>query len=140
MYHRISAKKLNRTKEHRKALFKNMCRALVESEQIKTTLPKAKALRPIFEKLVTKAKNPSLHNRRQLISQLQDAGLADKLIKDLAVRHKDRKGGYTRIVKAGFRYGDNAPMAILELADFDPVNFVASLSKSASAEKQQPEA
>jgi large subunit ribosomal protein L17 len=120
MRHGMSGRKLNRTKSHRKALFSSMAAALVKHEQIKTTLPKAKDLRPVVEKLVTLGKRGSLHARRQLISMLQDEGLAAKLIGPLAERYAGRKGGYTRVLKAGFRYGDAAPMAIIEFVDRDP--------------------
>ncbi len=119
MRHRISGRKLNRTSAHRKALFKNLAQSLIQCEQIKTTLPKAKDLRPIVEKLVTKARDKSLHTRRQLISQLQDEKLVTKLMDILSTRYAARQGGYTRIIKAGFRYGDNAPMAIIEFVDRD---------------------
>jgi large subunit ribosomal protein L17 len=120
MRHGMSGRKLNRTKSHRKALFSSMAAALVKHEQIKTTLPKAKDLRPVVEKLVTLGKRGGLHARRQLISMLQDEGLAAKLIGPLAERYAARKGGYTRVLKAGFRYGDAAPMAIIEFVDRDP--------------------
>ena len=119
MRHGMSGRKFNRTTSHRKAMFKNMSQALIKNEQIKTTLPKAKDLRPVVEKLVTLAKRGDLHARRQLISQLQDRDLAEKLISTLAVRYKERPGGYLRILKAGFRYGDMAPMAIIEFVDRD---------------------
>ena len=120
MRHGMSGRKLNRTKSHRKALFSSMAAALVKHEQIKTTLPKAKDLRPVVEKLVTLGKRGGLHARRQLNSMLQDEGLAAKLIGPLAERYAARKGGYTRVLKAGFRYGDAAPMAIIEFVDRDP--------------------
>src|SRR5437867_12438458 len=120
MRHGMSGRKLNRTKAHRKALFMNLAQALVKHEQIKTTLPKAKDLRPIVERLITLGKRGGLHARRQAIARLQDAGLADKLLTTLAERYRARAGGYTRIVKAGFRYGDDAPMAVIELVDRDP--------------------
>jgi large subunit ribosomal protein L17 len=116
----MSGRKLNRTKSHRKALFMNLAQALVKHEQIKTTLPKAKDLRPIVEKLVTLGKRGGLHARRQLISHLQNEVLANKLLTVLADRYKGRPGGYTRVLKAGFRYGDAAPMAIIEFVDRDP--------------------
>ncbi len=119
MRHGLSGRKLNRTKSHRKALFSSMAAALVKHEQIKTTLPKAKDLRPVVEKLVTLGKRGGLHARRQLISVLQDEALAAKLIGPLAERYASRKGGYTRVLKAGFRYGDAAPMAIIEFVDRD---------------------
>lgn len=119
MRHGMSGRKLNRTSTHRKAMFENMAAALIKHEQIKTTLPKAKDLRPIVEKLVTLGKKGDLHSRRQAISALQDAKLADKLFTTLATRYATRKGGYIRVLKAGFRYGDNAPMAIIEFVDRD---------------------
>jgi large subunit ribosomal protein L17 len=119
MRHGLSGRKLNRTKSHRKALFSSMAAALIKHEQIKTTLPKAKDLRPVVEKLVTLGKRGDLHARRQLISMLQDEALAAKLVGPLAERYASRKGGYTRVLKSGFRYGDAAPMAIIEFVDRD---------------------
>ncbi|MCE2717014.1 MAG: 50S ribosomal protein L17 [Pseudomonadota bacterium] len=126
MRHGMSGRKFNRTKEHRKAMFKNLAQALIKNEQIKTTLPKAKDLRPVVEKLITLAKRGGLHCRRQAIAQLQDQATVKKLMDQLGSRFSSRAGGYTRIVKAGFRYGDNAPMAIIEFVDFDPVAAVAA--------------
>lgn len=120
MRHKIAGRKLNRTSAHRKALFMNMAQALIKSEQIKTTLPKAKDLRPIVEKLITLGKRGGLHARRQAISQLQDQDVVSKLMGPLASRFSSREGGYLRIMKAGFRYGDNAPMAVIEFVDFNP--------------------
>jgi large subunit ribosomal protein L17 len=120
MRHGLSGRKLNRTSAHRKAMFGNMAAALVKHEQIKTTLPKAKELRPVVEKLITLGKRGNLHARRQAIAVLGDAKLAAKLFDTLAPRYADRKGGYTRVLKAGIRYGDNAPMALIELVDRDP--------------------
>ena len=120
MRHGMSGRKLNRTKAHRKALFMNLAQALVKHEQIKTTLPKAKDLRPIVEKLVTLGKRGGLHARRQLISHLQDEKIVTQLMTVLAERYKARAGGYTRVLKAGFRYGDMAPMAVIEFVDRDP--------------------
>ncbi len=120
MRHRISGRKLNRTSSHRKAMFANMAAALVKHEQIRTTLPKAKELRPVVDKLITLGKRGNLHARRQALSVLQDTGLAEKLFGPLAERYADRPGGYTRVVRAGFRYGDAAPMAYIELVDRDP--------------------
>lgn len=117
MRHALKGRKLNRTREHRKALFKNLAQALIKHEHIKTTLPKAKDLRPIVEKLITLGKRGSLHTRRLIISRLQCTELAQKIMGPLAERYKTRQGGYTRIVKAGFRYGDNAPLAIIQLVD-----------------------
>ena len=112
-------KKLNRTSEHRKALIKNMLNSLVKYEQITTTLPKAKVLKPQADKLITLGKKDSLQNIRRIISKLQDEGSASKVRKTLSKRYQNRKGGYTRIIKAGFRYGDNAPMAVVEFVDRD---------------------
>ena len=119
MRHGMSGRKLNRTSSHRKAMFANMACALVKHEQIKTTLPKAKDLKPIVEKLITLGKKGDLHSRRQLIGKLRDEQMADKVIAVLGERYKERPGGCVRVLKAGFRYGDNAPMAIIELVDRD---------------------
>tara|TARA_B100000003_G_scaffold109160_1_gene97701 strand:+ start:135 stop:578 length:444 start_codon:yes stop_codon:yes gene_type:complete len=119
MRHGFANKKLNRTSEHRKALLKNMLNSLVKYEQIKTTLPKAKFLKPQAEKLITLGKKDTLHNTKMLVSQLQDIKSANKVKKTLSKRYENRSGGYTRIIKAGFRYGDNAPMAIIEFVDRD---------------------
>jgi large subunit ribosomal protein L17 len=119
MYHGRAKRRFNRTAEHRKAMFMNMCQALIKHEQIVTTLPKAKDLRPVIEKLVTLGKRGDLHCRRQAIAAVRDAGLVRKLFDVLAPRYKDRHGGYTRVLKAGFRYGDNAPMAVIEFVDRD---------------------
>ena len=115
----MANKKLNRTAEHRKALLKNMLNSLIKYEQIKTTLPKAKFLKPQADKLITLGKKNSLHNTKMLVSQLQDITSANKVKKTLSKRYEKRNGGYTRIIKAGFRYGDNAPMAIIEFVDRD---------------------
>ena len=115
----MANKKLNRTSEHRKALLKNMLNSLIKYEQIKTTLPKAKFLKPQADKIITLGKKNSLHNTKILISQLQDIRSANKVRKTLSKRYEKRAGGYTRIIKAGFRYGDNAPMAIIEFVDRD---------------------
>jgi large subunit ribosomal protein L17 len=119
MRHGFKGRQLNRTSEHRNAMFANMSASLIKHEQIVTTLPKAKDLRPIVEKLVTLAKNGSLHARRQAIGQVRDQDQVKKLFEVLAARYKDRKGGYLRIMKAGFRYGDNAPRAVIEFVDRD---------------------
>jgi large subunit ribosomal protein L17 len=119
MRHGLKGRKLNRTSAHRKALFANLAQALLEHEQITTTLPKAKDLRPIVEKLITLGKKKTLAARRQAISQMRSESLAAKLIGPLADRYEARQGGYVRIIKAGFRYGDNAPLAIIELVDRD---------------------
>ena len=113
-------KKLNRTSEHRKALIKNMLNSLIKYEQITTTLPKAKVLKPQADKIITLGKKDTLSNTKTLISKLQDIKSANKVKKTLSKRYESRKGGYTRIIKAGFRYGDNAPMAIIEFVDRDP--------------------
>ena len=112
-------KKLNRTSEHRKALIKNMLNSLIKYEQITTTLPKAKVLKPQADKIITLGKKDNLTNTKSLISKLQDLKSANKVKKTLSKRYENRKGGYTRIIKAGFRYGDNAPMAIIEFVDRD---------------------
>jgi len=119
MNHGAGYRRLNRTHEHRKALFANMAGSLIEHEQIKTTLPKAKELRPIVEKLITLAKRGDLHARRQADAQLKQDKHTARLFEILGPRYKDRQGGYVRILKAGFRYGDMAPMAIIELVDRD---------------------
>ena len=119
MRHRFGYKKLNRTSEHRKALLKNMLNSLIKYEQITTTLPKAKVLKPQAEKIITLGKKDTLHNTKALISKLQDIKSANKVKKTLSKRYQGRKGGYTRIIKAGFRYGDNAPLAIIEFVDRD---------------------
>ncbi len=121
MRHKMSGRKLNRTSAHRKALFRNMAVALVKHEQIKTTLPKAKELRGVVDRLVTLGKRGTLHARRQALGRLNgDTIIANKLFTTLAERYAERNGGYTRVLRAGFRYGDNAPMAIIELVDRDP--------------------
>ena len=119
MRHRLGYKKLNRTSEHRKALIKNMLNSLIKYEQITTTLPKAKVLKPQADKIITLGKKDTLVNTKALVSKLQDINSANKVKKNLAKRYEKRKGGYTRIIKAGFRYGDNAPMAIIEFVDRD---------------------
>jgi len=119
MRHKLGYKKLNRTSEHRKALIKNMLNSLIKYEQITTTLPKAKVLRPFAEKIVTLGKRENLQSTRSIISKLQSIQNANKVIKVLSKRYKDRKGGYTRIIKAGYRQGDNSPKAIIEFVDRD---------------------
>ncbi len=120
MRHRHGARKLNRTSSHRKAMFSNMAVSLLTHEQIKTTLPKAKELRRVADKMITLGKRGTLHARRRAHSYLRDDSAVSKLFGALAKRYKERNGGYTRVVKAGFRYGDNAPMAVIELVDRDP--------------------
>ena len=119
MRHGFVNKKLNRTSEHRKALLKNMLNSLIKYEQIKTTLPKAKFLKPQADKIITLGKKDNLNSTKMLVSQLQDIKSATKVKKTLSKRYEKRNGGYTRIIKAGFRYGDNAPMAIIEFVDRD---------------------
>ena len=119
MRHRQSGRKLNRTSSHRKSLFKNMAQALLKHEQIVTTLPKAKELKRVVEKLITLGKKGNLHSRRLAFNQIRDKDMVSKLFDSLAKRYSDRKGGYTRVLKAGFRYGDSAPMALIELLDRD---------------------
>jgi len=120
MRHRKGPAKLGRTSTHRQAMLANMAAALVKHEQIVTTLPKAKALRPVVEKLITLAKKGDLSSRRLAISRLRDEAMVRKLFSTLAERYNERPGGYTRVLKAGFRYGDDAPMAVIELVDRDP--------------------
>jgi len=119
MYHGHKKRRFGRTHEHRKAMFMNMSQALIKHEQIVTTLPKAKDLRPVVEKLVTLGKRGDLHARRQAIAQIHDVKLVAKLFDVLGPRYKNRNGGYTRVLKAGFRYGDNAPLAVIEFVDRD---------------------
>ncbi len=119
MYHGHAKRRFGRTHEHRKAMFANMAQALIKHEQIVTTLPKAKDLRPVVEKLVTLGKRGDLHARRQAIARLKDVVLVRKLFDVLGPRYKERNGGYTRVLKAGFRYGDNAPLAVIEFVDRD---------------------
>lgn len=120
MRHGKSGRKLNRTSSHRQAMFSNMASALIKHEQIKTTLPKAKELRPVVEKLITLGKRGGIHARRQVFAFLRDDATTAKLFDTLGQRYSERPGGYTRVLKAGFRYGDAAPMAIIELVDRDP--------------------
>jgi large subunit ribosomal protein L17 len=119
MRHGFRGRRFNRSAEHRKAMFANMCQALIKHEQIITTLPKAKDLRPVVEKLVTLGKRGDLHARRQAIAQMKDVQLVKKLFEVLGPRYAERNGGYTRIMKAGFRFGDNAAMAVIEFVDRD---------------------
>ena len=120
MRHGFHGRRLNRTASHRKAMFANMAASLIKHEQIKTTLPKAKDLRRVIDRLVTLGKRGDLHARRQALSVLRDSDITAKLFGDLAERYKERNGGYCRVLKAGFRYGDMAPMAVIELIDRDP--------------------
>ena len=119
MRHRSSGRKLNRTSKHRQMLFRNLSQALIKHEQIVTTLPKAKELRPVIEKLITLGKKGGLHARRQAFAKLRDEKMVIKLFDVLSARYSERQGGYTRVLKAGFRYGDAAPMAVIEFVDRD---------------------
>ena len=140
MRHGLANKKLNRTSEHRKALLKNMLNSLIKYEQIKTTLPKAKFLKPQADKIITLGKKDSLHNTKILVSKLQDIKSANKVKRTLSKRYEKRSGGYTRIIKAGFRYGDNAPMAIIEFVDRDAdAKKVDKKKKSSSKEPEKKE-
>ena len=140
MRHGFANKKLNRTSEHRKALLKNMLNSLIKYEQIKTTLPKAKFLKPQADKIITLGKKDTLQNTKILVSQLQDIKSANKVRKTLSKRYEKRLGGYTRIIKAGFRYGDNAPMAIIEFVDRDvEAKKVDKIKKSTSKDSEKKE-
>ena len=140
MRHRLGYKKLNRTSEHRKALIKNMLNSLIKYEQIKTTLPKAKFLKPQADKIITLGKKDNLKTTKMLVSQLQDIKSANKVKKTLSKRYEKRSGGYTRIIKAGFRYGDNAPMAIIEFVDRDvEAKKVDKKKKTVSKESEKKE-
>ena len=140
MRHKFGYKKLNRTSEHRKALIKNMLNSLIKYEQIITTLPKAKVLKPEADKIITLGKKENLKNKKILISKLQDKKSASKVVKTLSKRYEKRNGGYTRIIKAGFRYGDNAPMAIIEFVDRDvEAKRVDKPKKDTSKETQKAE-
>jgi large subunit ribosomal protein L17 len=119
MRHGNAHRKFNRKSEHRRAMFANMCAALIKHEQIVTTLPKAKDLRPVVEKLITLGKRGDLHARRQAVAEIRDVAMVKKLFDVLGPRYKERHGGYTRVLKAGFRYGDNAPVAVIEFVDRD---------------------
>ena len=138
MRHARGYRRLNRTHEHRKAMFSNMAGSLIEHEQIKTTLPKAKELRPIVEKMITLAKRGDLHGRRLVTSKLKQDSYVKKLFDVLGPRYKERNGGYVRILKAGFRYGDMAAMAIIELVDRDPdAKGLVDLEESAKEESEE---
>ncbi|WP_142848561.1 50S ribosomal protein L17 [Telmatospirillum sp. J64-1] len=137
MRHGMSGRKLNRTSSHRKAMFANMAVALLKHEQITTTLPKAKDLRPIAEKLITLGKRGDLHARRQAYAMLRDDKVVQKLFSTLAERYKERQGGYTRVLKAGFRYGDAAAMGVIELVDRDPAAKGQDSGPVQTAEEQE---
>jgi large subunit ribosomal protein L17 len=139
MRHQKRGRRLSRTWEHRKALLANLAQALVKHEQITTTLPKAKELRPVVEKLITLGKRGGLHAQRQALSFLADETVVRKLFGPLASRYRQRPGGYTRVLKAGFRYGDNAPLAVIELVDRDPVAKGAEDRARVAAEKAAAE-
>lgn len=145
MRHGMKQRKLNRTSQHRTAMFANMAAALIKHEQIVTTLPKAKELKPIVDKLITLGKKGGLSNRRLAISRLRDEAQVRKLFDTLAPRYAERSGGYSRVMKAGFRYGDNAPLAVIELVDRDEGakgqdsgDFVEDIAEDAAAEKKAP--
>ncbi len=140
MRHKMGYKKLNRTSEHRKALIKNMLNSLIKYEQITTTLPKAKVLKPQADKIITLGKKNTLSNTKTLISKLQDLKSTNKVKKTLSKRYENRKGGYTRIIKAGFRYGDNAPMAVIEFVDRDVEAKRVDKKKKDPAKDQKKEA
>ena len=137
MRHKLGYKKLNRTSEHRKAMIKNMLNSLIKYEQITTTLPKAKVLKPVADKIITLGKKNTLQNTRSLVSKLQDIKSANKVTKTLSKRYMSRKGGYTRIIKAGFRYGDKAPIAIIEFVDRDVNAKKVDIKKSPKENKEQ---
>ncbi len=137
MRHKLGYKKLNRTSEHRKAMIKNMLNSLIKYEQITTTLPKAKVLKPVADKIITLGKKNTLQNTRSLVSKLQDIKSANKVTKILSKRYMSRKGGYTRIIKAGFRYGDKAPIAIIEFVDRDINAKKVDIKKSPKENKEQ---
>ena len=139
MRHKLGYRKLNRTSEHRKALIKNMLNSLIKYEQIKTTLPKAKVLKPAADKIITLGKKNNLQNAKLLVSKLQDKKSASKVKNTLSKRYVNRKGGYTRIIKAGFRYGDKAPMAVIEFVDRDvEAKKVDRKKKEKKAEEKAP--
>ena len=137
MRHGLAGRKLNRRSQHRKAMFANMANALLKHEQITTTLPKAKELRPVAEKLITLGKRGDLHARRLAYAQLRDDAIVGKLFTTLAERYKERAGGYTRVLRSGFRYGDAAAMAIIELVDRDPA--AKGLDSGPKPEEQKAE-
>jgi len=139
MRHRLSYRKLNRTSEHRKALFGNMLNSLIKYEQITTTLPKAKELKPKIDKIITLGKKNNLHSKKNLFSKLQDKSSVNKITKILSQRYQKRKGGYSRIIKAGFRYGDDAPLAIIELVDRDVEAKKVDVPKKTEAKTKKDE-
>ena len=140
MRHKLAYRKLNRTSEHRKALFKNMLNSLIKYEQITTTLPKAKELKPQIDKVITLGKKNSLASKKNLFAQLQSKSSVDKLVKNFSQRYGKRNGGYSRVIRAGFRYGDDAPMAIIELIDRDlQAKKIDIKKKSQETEKKTPD-
>ena len=139
MRHKLGYRKLNRTSEHRKALFKNMLNSLIKYEQIITTLPKAKELKPKIDKVITLGKNSDLNNKKSLFSKLQDKTSVKKVFETLSKRYANRKGGYSRVLKAGFRTGDDAPMAVIELVDRDPNAKLVDKPKKVETSKKDKE-
>ena len=139
MRHKFANRKLNRTSEHRKALFKNMLNSLIKYEQITTTLPKAKELKPKIDKVITLGKNSDLNNKKSLFSKLQDKTSVKKVFETLSKRYANRKGGYSRVLKAGFRTGDDAPMAVIELVDRDPNAKLVDKPKKVETSKKDKE-
>ena len=137
MRHKLGYRKLNRTSEHRKALFKNMLNSLIKYEQITTTLPKAKELKPKIDKVITLGKKNNLQSKKNLFSELQSKPSVEKLLKILSARYQKRKGGYSRVIRAGFRYGDDAPLAIIELVDRDTQAKKIDIKKKAAPENQK---
>jgi len=138
MRHKIAFRKLNRTSEHRKALFKNMLNSIIKYEQITTTLPKAKELKPKIDKVITLGKRNTLQTKKTLFSRLQDKSSVDKIVKNLSQRYEKRNGGYCRVIRAGFRYGDDAPMAIIELVDRDIKAKKIDIKETKPVEKTKP--
>jgi len=138
MRHKLEHRKLNRTSEHRKALFKNMLNSLIKYEQIKTTLPKAKELKPQIDKIITLGKKNNLQSKKNLFAELQSASSVEKLLKILSQRYEKRKGGYSRVIRTGFRYGDDAPMAIIELVDRDLQAKKVDVKKKVEVSKKEP--
>ena len=138
MRHKLAYRNLNRTSEHRKALFKNMLNSLIKYEQITTTLPKAKELKPKIDKVITLGKKNNLQTKKSLFSQLQDKSSVDKIVKTLSQRYVKRSGGFSRVIKAGFRYGDDAPKAIIELVDRDVQAKKVDIKKKPEEKSKQP--
>ena len=138
MRHKLNHRKLNRTSEHRKALFKNMLNSLIKYEQITTTLPKAKELKPKIDKVITLGKKNNLQSKKNLFSELQSKSSVDKLLKKLSQRYIKRNGGYSRVIRAGFRYGDDAPMAVIELVDRDVQAKKVDIKKKTEEQSKTP--